>query len=207
MIARWGSLFVISAPSGSGKTTLVRNLLASVDSMKFSVSFTTRPKRPSEREGVDYHFVTESGFRKMLAAGDFLEWAEVYGNLYGTSRSQTETIRATGDDVVLDVDVQGAAQVRRADPEAIMIFVLPPSFSTLEDRLRQRQQDSEKAIAGRLINARSEVHHYQDYDYVLINENVAASSEILRAIVLAERVRPARLGERIRRILDSFEKG
>lgn len=204
--ARRGNLFVISAPSGSGKTTLVRRLLDTLDDVRFSVSFTTRPVRGSERDGIDYHFVPSDLFRTKIEDGEFLEWAEVHGNYYGTSRIVTEQVRASGEDILLDVDVQGAAQVRKVQPDAITLFVMPPSFEVLEERLRGRRQDSDEVIAGRLEEARHEIHHYKDYDYVLINDSVERTSELLKAIVLAERTRPRLLTERIRPIVESFKE-
>ena len=204
--ARRGNLFVISAPSGSGKTTLVRRLLDTLDDVRFSVSFTTRPVRGSERDGTDYHFVPSDLFRAKIEDGEFLEWAEVHGNYYGTSKIVTEQVRASGEDILLDVDVQGAAQVRKAQPDAITLFVMPPSFEVLEKRLRGRRQDSDEVIAGRLEEARHEIHHYKDYDYVLINDSVERTSELLKAIVLAERTRPRLLTERIRPIVESFKE-
>ena len=204
--ARRGNLFVISAPSGSGKTTLVRRLLDTLDDVKFSVSFTTRPVRGSERDRIDYHFVPSDLFRTKIEDGEFLEWAEVHGNYYGTSKIVTEQVRASGEDILLDVDVQGAAQVRKAQPDAITLFVMPPSFDVLEERLRGRRQDSDEVIAGRLEEARHEIHHYKDYDYVLINDSVERTSELLKAIVLAVRTRPRLLTERIRPIVESFKE-
>lgn len=204
---RRGNLFVLSAPSGSGKTTLVTSLLGSLDGLRFSVSLTTRPRRGNERDGIDYHFVTEEAFREKIEAGEFLEWAEVYGNLYGTSRIETDRICEGGEDVVLDVDVQGAAQVRAASPSAVTIFVLPPSFSVLEERLRGRREDPPEVIEGRLNEARREVKRYDEYHYVIINDSVEKSANLLRAIVMAERARPRLLEERLRPVLSSFETG
>lgn len=205
MIGRKGCIFVISAPSGSGKTTLVRRLLSSIDDVRFSISYTTRCLRGSERDGVDYHFVTAAEFRRMISAGEFLEWAEVHGNLYGTSKGETDRIRSAGEDILLDVDVQGADQVRRAESEAVTMFVMPPSFQVLEERLRGRRQDSSEVIQGRLEEARREIGHYRDYHYVLVNDSVEQTAELLKAIVLAERARPHLLEERLRPILESFE--
>jgi guanylate kinase len=204
MSGRYGCLFVISAPSGSGKTTLVRKLLAAFPDLRFSVSFTTRPPRGAERDGVEYHFVSREEFEKRTRTGEFLEWAEVHGNLYGTSKLATERIRSGGEDVLLDVDVQGAAQVRNAEPDAVTLFVMPPSFSALEQRLRGRNQDSALEIRDRLAAARREVERYQDYHYVLINDDVEETTELLKAIVQAERARPRLLADRLRPILDSF---
>jgi guanylate kinase len=206
MSARRGCLFVISAPSGSGKTTLVRQLLSSVDGMRFSVSYTTRGARGGEHDGVDYHFVTREAFRDKIAAGEFLEWAEVHGNLYGTGRAETERIRASGQDILLDVDVQGAEQVRKAEPDAVTVFIMPPSFEALEERLRGRRQDSPEVIQGRLAAARREIRRYPDYQYVLVNESVPETTVLLKAIVAAERSRPHLLEARIRPILESFVK-
>lgn len=206
MTTRRGNLFVISAPSGSGKTTLVRRLLDSLDDVRFSISFTTRSVRGSERDGVDYHFVEESDFRSKIEDGEFVEWAEVHGNFYGTSKTETEKVRSGGEDILLDVDVQGAAQVRKAQPDAVTLFVMPPSFTILEERLRGRRQDSDEVIAGRLNEARHEIHHFKDYDYVLINDTVESTSELFKAIVLAERTRPHLLQDRIRPIIESFKE-
>lgn len=204
---RRGSLFVISAPSGSGKTTLVQKLLQSIDEMQFSISYTTRARRGEEKDGVDYHFVTEEAFREKIEAGGFLEWAEVHGNFYGTGSAEAEAIRDRGIDVILDIDVQGAAQVRKVQPDAASIFVMPPSFQVLEKRLKGRRQDSAEVIAARLEGARREIARYSEFHYVLINEDVERTSEELRAIVFAERARPRLLEERLRPILESFELG
>ncbi len=203
---RRGNLFVISAPSGSGKTTLVRRLLDTLDDVQFSISFTTRSVRGSERDGIDYHFIAEADFRSKIEDGEFLEWAEVHGNLYGTSKIETEKIRAGGEDILMDVDVQGATQVRKAQPDAVTLFIMPPSFAVLEERLRGRRQDSDEVIVGRLDEARHEIHHYKDYDYVLVNDSVERTSELFKAIVLAERMRPHLLQDRIRPILDTFKE-
>jgi len=206
MSGRRGCLFVISAPSGSGKTTLVQKLIASFSDLRFSVSYTTRPPRGAERDGVDYHFVTRDEFQEKIRKGEFLEWAEVHGNLYGTSKVETERIRAGGQDILLDVDVQGADQVRKAEPEAVTMFVMPPSFQVLEERLRGRKQDSPEVIEARLAGARREIDRYRDYHYVLVNDDIEETAELLKAIVLAERARPHLLEERLRPILDSFRE-
>ena len=195
---------MISAPSGSGKTTLVRKLIASFSDLRFSVSYTTRAPRGAERDGVDYHFVTRVEFQEKIRSEEFLEWAEVHGNLYGTSKPETERIRAAGQDILLDVDVQGADQVRKAEPEAVTMFVMPPSFEVLEERLRGRKQDSPEVIEGRLAGARREIDRYRDYHYVLVNDGIEETAELLKAIVLAERARPHLLEERLRPILETF---
>ncbi len=204
MTDRDGSLFVISAPSGSGKTTLVKKLLASLDGVQFSISFTTRARRGDEKDGVDYHFVTEQVFRRKIEEHEFLEWAEVHGNLYGTSRIETDELLRAGKDLLLDVDVQGAAQVRRAMPDAVTLFIMPPSYEVLEERLRGRRQDAPEVIESRLKEARHEVVHYRVFDYVLINESLQKASDLLQAVVLAERSRPRLLVDRIEPILESF---
>ncbi len=195
---------MISAPSGSGKTTLVQKLLTSFDDLRFSVSYTTRAPRGAERDGVDYHFVIREAFQEKIGRGELLEWAEVHGNLYGTSKLETERIRAMGQDILLDVDVQGADQVRKAEPEAVTMFVMPPSFQVLEERLRGRKQDSPEVIEGRLAGARREIDRYGDYHYVLVNDRIEETAELLKSIVLAERARPHLLEERLRPILESF---
>jgi len=204
MSGRRGCLFVISAPSGSGKTTLVQKLLTSFDDLRFSVSYTTRAPRGAERDGVDYHFVIREAFQEKIRRGELLEWAEVHGNLYGTSKLETERIRAMGQDLLLDVDVQGADQVRKAEPEAVTMFVMPPSFQVLEERLCGRKQDSPEVIEGRLAGARREIDRYRDYHYVLVNDRIEETAELLKSIVLAERARPHLLEERLRPILESF---
>jgi guanylate kinase len=203
---RRGNLVVVSAPSGSGKTTLVKKLLTTMETVVFSVSFTTRPRRDEERDGIDYHFVSEDVFRGKVAAKEFLEWAEVHGKLYGSGRAETETIRSSGNDVLLDVDVQGADQVREVCPEAITVFVLAPSFEILEERLRSRSSDPPEVIETRLKAAKKEVDHYQDYDYVLINEDIDRSTETLRSIVLAERAKRPLMESRIGPIVESFKR-
>jgi guanylate kinase len=200
-----GSLLVISAPSGSGKTTLVHRLVKEVEPVEFSISYTTRAIRPSEKDGVDYHFVTEEAFRKKIANGDFLEWAEVHEKLYGTGRAETEGVLERGVDLVLDVDVQGAEQVKRAMPDAILIFILPPSFQVLEQRLRDRRQNQPEDIERRLAAARREVSHYTNYDYAVVNDEIERCEALLRAIVFAERSKRERMEPIVKGILDSFK--
>jgi guanylate kinase len=204
MSGRRGCLFVISAPSGSGKTTLVSKLIASFSDLRFSVSYTTRAPRGAERDGVDYHFVTRDEFQEKIRKGELLEWAEVHGNLYGTSKPETEGIRAGGQDILLDIDVQGAAQVRKAAPEAVTMFVMPPSFQILVERLRGRKQDSPEVIEARLAGARREIDRYREFHYVLVNDDIEETAELLRSIVLAERARPHLLEDRLRPIVESF---
>jgi guanylate kinase len=181
-------VFIISAPSGSGKTTLVERLLKEVPGLHFSVSYTTRPRRGQERHGREYFFVGRDEFEQMLGRGELLEWAEVFGNYYGTSRRFLEEAERDGKDLLLDIDVQGAAQVKRKLPHAVRIFILPPSRGELEERLRRRGEDSEEVIQRRLGNAGREICGYEQYDYVLINDQLERSAERLQSIVLAERL-------------------
>lgn len=189
-----GKLFVISAPSGAGKTTLLKKVMARVANLTFSVSHTTRHPRPGERDGVDYSFVSTEEFAKMIAANAFLEYAQVHANLYGTSRMAVAELQQQGQDVVLDIDVQGAAILRReALAEAIYIFVAPPSLTELEKRLRGRGTEGEEMIAVRLANARKELAVMKDYEYLVVNHQVDESVELLTAIILAERAKAHRL--------------
>ena len=198
------SVFIISAPSGSGKSTLVHRLLETVPGLTFSISYTTRLPRPNETDRVDYNFISRPEFETRLARGEFLEYAEVFGNYYGTNRETFEQAVRQGRDLVLDIDVQGARQLKVAIPEAISIFVLPPSREVLEHRLRARSQDSEEVIRRRLKGAAEEVRNYTQYDYVLINREIEESSARLASIVKAERLRKARMEEEVRPILESF---
>jgi guanylate kinase len=186
---RRGCLLIVSAPSGAGKTTLVERLVERIPNLRMSRSYTSRGARPGEADGVDYNFVTRTRFEAMIAAGDFLEWADVFGNLYGTCASDTEHLLEDGCDVVLVIDVQGARQVRRVRPSATSIFVMPPSFDVLEQRLRGRSKDSEAAIQRRLQVAREEVASFTEYDFIVVNDELPAAVDRLRAIVLADRCR------------------
>ena len=199
------TVFIISAPSGSGKTTLVSHLLASLPGLMFSVSYTTRPPRGDEVDGHSYRFVSREDFEAMIARGEFLEWAEVFGNYYGTHRGSLEEAQAQGRDLVLDIDVQGARQLKRQIPEAVSVFILAPSRQILEHRLRARGEDREDVIERRLRDAAEEIRNYSRYDYVLINRDLDDSVTTLNAIVRAERVRRIRIEEQIRPILDTFQ--
>jgi guanylate kinase len=198
------SVFIISAPSGSGKSTLVHRLLQSVPNLAFSVSYTTRPPRPGEKNAVDYNFLSRVEFEQRLARNEFLEYAEVYGNYYGTHRTSIDNAVQNHKDLVLDIDVQGARQLKVAIPEAIGIFVLPPSRQVLEQRLRARSQDSEEVIQRRLKAAAEEVRNYIQYDYVLINREIEESAAKLATIVQAERMHKVRMQEDVEPILESF---
>ncbi|HLI83177.1 MAG TPA: guanylate kinase [Bryobacteraceae bacterium] len=200
------TVFIISAPSGSGKSTLVSRLMAGVPGLMFSISYTTRRPRGAEIEGQNYRFVSRPVFEQMIARGEFLEWAEVFGNYYGTHRGILEEARARGNDLVLDIDVQGAAQLRCRVEGAVTIFILPPSRQVLEQRLRARGEDDEQVIQRRLRDAAREIRNYNAYDYVLINRDLAESDAVLTGIVHAERARRARIEDRIGPILDTFRE-
>ena len=187
-----GLLFVITAPSGAGKSSLIRGLLAAERGVALSVSYTTRPPRPGEADGREYHFVGLRTFEAMLERGEFVESAEVHGHRYGTSQKVLEQARATGLDLVLEIDWQGAEQVRRLHPDAIGIFILPPSMSELERRLRARAQDADDVIRRRLENAEEEMQHAVEFKYAIINNNFDDALLDLRAVVRAERLAVAR---------------
>lgn len=198
------TVFIISAPSGSGKSTLTRLLLERVPGLRFSVSYTTRPPRGRESNGRDYFFISREEFDRRVERGEFLEHAEVFGHCYGTHVSELERAAKEGVDLLLDIDVQGARQLKERIPGAVSIFVLAPSRQILEQRLRARSQDSEPEIERRLRDAVEEIRDYKRYDYVLVNREVAASVETLVAIVTATRSRRDRMEEQIRPILESF---
>jgi guanylate kinase len=200
------TVFIISAPSGSGKSTLVSRLMTNVPGLMFSISYTTRPPRGVEVDGHNYHFVSRAEFEAMIERHEFLEWAQVFGNhYYGTHRGILEEARALGKDLVLDIDVQGARQLEDQIPEAVTVFILPPSRQVLEQRLRARSEDPEDVIERRLREAADEIRNYNAYDYVLINRDLAESDAVLSAIVRAERARRTRIEDQIRPILDTFQ--
>ncbi len=184
-----GNIFIVCAPSGAGKTSLVRELLSRDTNVQLSVSHTTREPRPSERDGRDYHFVTRPVFQAMLERAEFLESAEVHGNLYGTSQAWIEARRGLGHDIVLEIDWQGAQQVRKLIPDAIGIFVLPPSLDVLRQRMMDRRQDTSTVIERRLKAARGEIAHLEEFDYVIINNYFAEAVEDLAGIVRTARLR------------------
>jgi guanylate kinase len=225
-----GIRFIISAPSGSGKTTLVDALRQYVANLDFSVSYTTRQPRGSEQDGREYHFLPRRRFEEMIRRGDFLEYADVFGNYYGTAKSVLEDADRRGHDLLLDIDVQGERLVKQQIPDAVSIFVLPPSRAELESRLRKRSMsenvNSEEVIRRRLDTARKEIENYPNYDYILINDRLEQSVDELQAIVLGERIQrsgklpslqekqyletrekclKSRMEGKIRGILDSFE--
>src|SRR5215213_6982427 len=197
-------LFIVSAPSGAGKTTLVERLVEQIPHLKLSRSYTSRPARAGETDGVDYNFVSRTRFEEMVVAGDFLEWAAVFGNLYGTCASDTDAMLAAGEDVVLVIDVQGARKVRARGVTAITVFVMPPSFAVLEQRLRGRSKDTEADIQRRLQVAQDEVAAFAEYDYVVVNDELPAAVDRLRSIVVAERARLARMRQPAETIVRTF---
>jgi len=201
------TVFIISAPSGSGKSTLVSELMRLVPRLRFSVSYTTRYPRGDERDGEDYFFISRADFEERVRRGEFLEHAEVFGNYYGTHISELDRAAAEGYDLVLDIDVQGARQLKERIPAGVSIFILAPSRQILEERLRARSQDSEAVILRRLHDAAGEIRNYSLYDYVLVNRVVAASVETLVAIVKATRSRRDRMEDEIRPILETFSQG
>jgi guanylate kinase len=199
-----GLLFIVSAPSGAGKTTLVERLVEQVPHLRMSRSYTSRAARSGESDGVDYNFVTRERFEAMAAAGEFLEWADVFGNLYGTCAADTERMLAGGDDVVLVIDVQGARKVRARGLQSRTVFVMPPSFEVLEQRLRGRSKDSEAAIQRRLQVARDEVAAFTEYDFVVVNDEVTTAVDRLRSIVVGERARLQRMQAEAETIVRTF---
>lgn len=201
-----GNLIIISSPSGGGKGTLIRELLSSVSNIGYSVSYTTRPPRDGEVNGKHYYFVSAEEFRSREAAGGFLESAEVHGNYYGTSLEQTEAITRAGHDVVLEIDVQGAAAVLEKVPDAVSIFILPPSFEVLEARLTARATEGMADLQLRLKNSQREVREYTRFKYVVVNDEIDTAVAKLTSIVVAERQRSVRQNEAIQAILGSFER-
>jgi guanylate kinase len=187
-----GIVYIVSAPSGSGKSTLTAEMLRIIPGLEFSISYTTRPPRGSERNGVEYFFVSKQDFERMIAENEFLEYANVFGEYYGTSRHFVEAAAGRGNDLLLDIDVQGAAQVKKNLPDAVSIFILPPSREVLETRLRRRSQAErvDDAVISRRLNAAGkEIENYDNYDYILVNDQLELSIDELKAIILSERVR------------------
>lgn len=199
-----GTLFVISSPSGGGKGTLVRRILAAVPGLGYSVSWTTRARRPEERDEIDYHFASVAEFERLREQNGFLEWAVVHGNLYGTARHAVEDEMARGRDIVLEIDVQGAASVRAAMNSVVTVFILPPSFEVLRQRLTIRMTERTEALALRLRNARGEMEHYKEFDYVVLNDEVERAAAQLASVVYAERARRERQEWLARRVIETF---
>ncbi|MGH9469129.1 MAG: guanylate kinase [Terriglobia bacterium] len=201
---RVGGVIIISAPSGSGKSTVVQRLLSSVPNLEFSVSYTTRLPRPRERDGRDYYFVTSARFREMVRGREFLEWARVHGNFYGTSRRQITEAQRAGSDILLDIDVQGHRSVRRKLPGATSIFLLPPSLDELRRRLAQRHADTPEVIEKRVAAARREIRFWREYDYAVVNDDLRCAVRSLRAVVEAARLRRERQRDKILEICRTF---
>lgn len=193
MVSRRGTLFVVSAPSGAGKTTLCREARLRLPDLAYSVSYTTRAPRPGEIAGTDFVFVTEPEFRALQAQGAFAEWATVHRHLYGTRASVLESALATGTDVLLDIDTQGAAQLRARYPEAVLVFIVAPTMGELAQRLRERRSDAESEIGRRLARAREEVKLWRNYDYLIVNRDLKEAADHLTSIITAERCRTTRL--------------
>lgn len=198
------TVFIVSAPSGSGKSTVVGEVMRRVPKLRFSISYTTRAPRGQEKDGQEYFFISREEFERRIAKNEFLEWAEVFGNYYGTHQSELERAAQAGDDLVLDIDVQGARQLKDRIPAAVSIFILAPSRQILEQRLRARSQDAELVIERRLREAAEEIRKYPQYDYVLVNREVEASVDTLASIVKAVRSRRDRMESEIRPILETF---
>jgi guanylate kinase len=203
-MAHKGSLFIVSGPSGSGKSAIASSVLQSLPNLKFSISYTTRAPRGNERDGVEYHFVSKEAFESLVRNNALLEWAQVYGNYYGTAEKSINDILHQGSDVLLDVDVQGAAAIRSKRPEAVSIFILPPSYQVLRERLESRKLDKKYVIEQRLRIACNEIMQYKNYDYLIINHELSRSTDELRAIILGSH---CRIGERsglAKMVLESF---
>jgi guanylate kinase len=201
-----GTLFIISAPSGAGKTSLVKALLAETDSVEVCVSHTTRPRRPKERAGVDYHFTSRRRFREMVQAGEFIEHARVFDSYYGTTKSAVEAQLAQAKDVILEIDWQGARQVRRWMPQSLSVFILPPSWRALEERLKTRAQDSEQTIARRMRDASKEISHFNEFDFLVINDQfdqaLADLKTIFRSLGLRLEAQRQRHNKLLEQLLD-----
>jgi guanylate kinase len=200
-----GSVIVVSAPSGAGKTTVVTRVLNELDGLRFSVSHTTRAPRPGEKDGVEYHFIEVAAFERLRDTGQLLEWALNYGHYYGTGVAELEGARRDGVDLLLDLDVKGAAQVRNKIADAVTVFVLPPSYADLERRLRGRGQDDEASIQRRLDVAREELSFYHAYDYAVINDDLNSCVDSMKTIIRAARFRVGRMGGRAHDILETFK--
>jgi guanylate kinase len=198
-------VYIISAPSGSGKSTLVSRLLRGDSKLLFSISYTTRAPRGTEQEGENYHYISREEFERRIETNEFLEWAQVFGNYYGTHIGYWDRARESGCDLLLDIDVQGARQLKDRIPDAVTIFILAPSREILEQRLRARSEDSEQVIARRMQEAAEEIRNYDRYDYVLVNRELDDSVARLKAVIDAERIRRVRMESEIRPILASFE--
>lgn len=201
-LKREGTLFVISAPSGTGKTTICRKLLKKHDTLKLSVSYTTRPPRKGEKNGIDYTFVTKEKFKSMIGKGEFAEWAMVYGNFYGTSINRLKKLNKTGYDIILDIDTRGAMQLKNTYDNAVYVFILPPSIQTLKERLISRKTETADIIKNRLESAREEISYYKNYDYIVVNDILKDAYQELESIIVATKTRIANTDQKwIKRLL------
>ena len=203
-MARAGNLIIVSGPSGAGKSALATKVLQSVPHLRFSISYTTRAPRGAEQNGVEYFFVSRDEFGSLIQKGDLLEWAEVHGNLYGTSRKFVDDLLKQGEDVLLDIDIQGAHIIRQKRADAIGIFILPPSFKILRERLLRRSLDDGIVIEQRLKIACKEISHYEEYDYVIVNEDLDRSTQELQSIIMGLRCRTASRTENALSVLATF---
>lgn len=201
-----GILFIVSSPSGGGKGTLIRRVLATVPGIGYSVSWTTRTPRPAEQNGIHYHFVSPDEFQRMRDENGFLEWANVHGNLYGTTRNAVVSALAEGRDIVLEIDIQGASEVRRVMETTVSVFILPPSFEALRQRLSARRTESPEEFELRLRNARGEVERFDEFDYVVLNDDVQRAATQLASIVYAERARCERQQGLAHRVIATFPR-
>jgi guanylate kinase len=199
------SIFIISAPSGTGKSTLIELLLTQIPTLYFSISHTTRPPRLGEKDGVEYCFVDKTKFEQMVQQDEFLEWAYVHDFYYGTSRVMLKNAQDQGKDLLLDIDFQGAAAIRKQIPEAVSIFIMPPSLEILKERLIRRQKDTLTEIQHRTMNAKKEIQHYKEYDFVIINEDLGSAFESLASIVRSQKSKREIMEEKIQNIMQSFE--
>jgi guanylate kinase len=204
---RFSNLVVVSGPSGAGKTSVLTRVMAELEDIRFSVSHTTRAPRPGEKDGMEYHFVTRHEFERLISEGALLEWAEVHEEMYGTAREEYDRAAREGVDLLLDIDVQGADQVRQKFDDAVTVFVIPPSYQDLERRLRGRGPDDEKSFARRLSVAGQELAQFRKYQYAIVNVDLAASVEALKTIVRAARLRTSRVAETAENILSTFHTG
>jgi guanylate kinase len=204
---RFTNLVVVSGPSGAGKTTVLNRVMAELNDIRFSVSHTTRVPRSGEKDGVEYHFVSRREFERLISEGSFLEWAEVHGEMYGTSRSEYDDAVREGVDLLLDIDVKGADQVCQKFDDAVTVFVIPPSYKDLERRLRGRGPDDEASFERRLAVAGEEMGHFRKYQYAIVNVDLSASVDALKTIVRAARLRTSRVAETAEKILSTFHDG
>ncbi len=203
-MAHYGNLIIVSGPSGAGKSMLAASALQTIPHLNFSISYTTRAPRQGERDGREYYFVSQDDFESLIGRNDLLEWAKVYGNYYGTSWKYVDDLLQKGEDVLLDIDVQGARSVRQRRPASISIFILPPSLAILRDRLESRSLDKDYVIEQRLEIACNEIAHYHEYEYLIVNEDFSIASRELQAIILAARCRMAARAESAKAILATF---